>query len=191
MGSGWACRGTVVDGGYRAKSRGGDCCLRYLRNWKRRFFVNLFRNKRRRFWKHTELARYLLERLLFIGPMQGGVVEPVHDGWFDDFEIGRDVEIARHIKRGIADVQDLAAGLSRAGLREPGQDRVAHGIEGLRDQGRADDLGGVAGTECHHPPPKALRNRQRNQEAHQVENILGVVTEADPVDGVTANRVAV
>src|SRR3974390_872763 len=41
---------------------------------KRRRFVNLFRNKRRRpdrFWKHTEFARHLLERLLLVGPMQG------------------------------------------------------------------------------------------------------------------------
>src|ERR1700733_3337228 len=158
------------DGGTGARNRGGDCLLRYLRNWKRRLFVNLFRNKRRRFWKHTELARYLLERLLFVGPMQGGVVEPMHDGWFDDFEIGRDVEIARHIKRRVADMQDFATGLSRAGLRHPRQDRIAHGVEGLRDQGRADGLGGVAGTEGDHPPPKALRDRQWNQEAHQVEN---------------------
>src|SRR6201986_3214522 len=102
--------------------------LRYLRNWKRRLFVNLFRNKRRRFWKYTELARYLLERLLFVGPMQGGVVEPVHDGWFDDFEIGRDVEIARHIERGVADVQDFAAGLSRSWLRGPRPERVGHRV---------------------------------------------------------------
>lgn len=74
----------------------------YFPSRKRRFLVNLFRNKRRRldcFWKDTELTRYLLERLLFVGPVQGGVVEAVHDGGFDDFEIGRDVEIARHVER--------------------------------------------------------------------------------------------
>ena len=51
------------------------------------------------FWKHTEFARYLLERLLLVGPVQGRVVEAMHDGGFDDFEIGRDVEIARHVQR--------------------------------------------------------------------------------------------
>src|SRR5258706_15359918 len=48
---------------------------------KRRLLVNLFRNKRRRvdrFWKRAELARYLPERLLLVGPVQGGVVEAVH-----------------------------------------------------------------------------------------------------------------
>src|SRR3954447_612692 len=62
----------------------------------RRLFVKRFRNERRRterFWKHTEGAGYLLERLLLVGPVQGGVVEAVHDGGFDDFEIGRDVEV--------------------------------------------------------------------------------------------------
>ena len=88
---------------------------RHFCNRKRRLFVNLFRNKRRRldrFWKHAEFARYLRERLLLVGPVQGGVVEAVHDGGFDDFEIGRDVEIARHVERGIADVQDFAPGLA-------------------------------------------------------------------------------
>src|SRR6516164_9554603 len=83
-------------------------------NRKRRFRVNLFRNKRRRterFWKRSELARYLPERLLLVGPVQCRVVEAMHDGGFDDFEIGRDVEIARHVERGIADVEDFAPGL--------------------------------------------------------------------------------
>src|SRR6266404_9451493 len=74
----------------------------YFLSRKRRFLVNLFRNKRRRLdrlWKHAEFAGYLLERLLLVGPVQGGVVEAVHDGGFDDFEIGRDVEIARHVER--------------------------------------------------------------------------------------------
>ena len=74
----------------------------YFERRKRRLLVNRFRNKRRRpdrFWKHTELARYLLERLLFVGPVQGGVVEAVNDGGFDDFKIGRDVEIAWHVER--------------------------------------------------------------------------------------------
>src|SRR5580704_9109147 len=54
---------------------------------KRRLFVNLFRNKRRRLdrlLKRAEFARYLPERLLLVGPVQGGVVEAVHDGGFDD-----------------------------------------------------------------------------------------------------------
>src|ERR1019366_1659471 len=166
----------------------------YFFSRKRRFFVNLFRNKRRRFdrlWKRAEFARYLPERLLLVGPVQGGVVESLHDGGFDDFEIGRDVEIARHVERRIADVQDFAPRLLAAGARDLGQDRGAHGVERLRDQRRADDLGGIAGAERDHPPPPALRDRQRDQVAHQIEDVLGVVAEADPVDGVAAHRVAV
>src|ERR1700760_5140810 len=111
----------------------------YFLSRKRRFLVNRFRNKRRRsdpFWKHTELARYLLERLLLVGPVQGRVVEAVHDGGFDDFEIGRDVEIARHVERGIADMQDFAARLAAGGAGDFRQDRVAHRVERLRDQRR-------------------------------------------------------
>ena len=160
---------------------------------KRRLFVNRFRNKRRRFdlWKHTEFARYLLERLLLVGPVQRGVVEPVHDRGFDDFEIGRDVEIARHVERGIADMQDFAPGLARGRAGNFRQDRIAHRVERLRDQRRADDLGGIAGAERDHAPPPALRHRQRDQKAHQVDDVLGVVAEADPVDGVAAHRGAV
>src|SRR5258707_240014 len=36
-----------------------------------------------------------------------------------------------------------------------------------------------------------LRDRQRNQKTHQIENVLGVVAEADPVDGIAAHRGAV
>src|SRR4051794_36125368 len=66
-----------LDHGFRNGDRS------YFRNRNRRRFVSLFRSKRRRpdiVWKHTELARYLLERLLLVGPVQGGVVEAVHDG---------------------------------------------------------------------------------------------------------------
>src|ERR1700712_4005286 len=107
--------------------------LHYFRSRNRRLLVNLFRNKRRRLdlWKHTEFAGYLRERLLLVGPVQGGVVEAVHDGGFDDFEIGRDVEVAGHVERGIADVQDLAAGLSGGGAGDFWQDRIAYGVECL------------------------------------------------------------
>ena len=79
----------------------------------------------------------------------------------------------------------------RAGAGDLGQDRIADGVERLCDQRRADDLGGIAGAERDHSPSPALRDRQRNQKAHQIENVLGVVAEADPVDGVAAHRGAV
>ena len=79
----------------------------------------------------------------------------------------------------------------RAGLRDLRQDRIAHRVERLRDQRGTDDLGRIARTERDHAPPPALRDRQRDQEAHQVDDVLGVVAETDPVDGVAAHGVAV
>ncbi|GCC46334.1 hypothetical protein chiPu_0030571, partial [Chiloscyllium punctatum] len=173
----------IPDGGRRVPLSPRGLRGHHFRSRKRRLFVNRFRNKRRRpvLWKHTEFARYLLERLLLVGPVQGRVVETVHDGGFDDFEIRRDVEVARHVERGIADMQDLAARLAAGGAGDLGQDRIAHGVEGLRDQRRADDLGRIAGAERDHAPPPALRDRQRKQIAREVDDVLGVVTEADPV----------
>ena len=42
-----------------------------------------------------------------IGPIHELVVEILHQGRFDDFEIRRNVEIARRVKRGMANLQDL------------------------------------------------------------------------------------
>src|SRR3954451_2193471 len=129
-----------------ARWRRGSSHAHFLSR-KRRLFVNRFRNERRRtyrFWKRSEFARYLPERLLLVGPMQGRVVEPLHNGGFDDFKIRRDVEIARHVQRRISDVQYFATRLLRPCARDFGQDRVTHGVESLRDQCRADDLRGVA-----------------------------------------------
>src|SRR5215468_6529920 len=131
----------------------------YFINRKRRFLVNRFRNKRRRtdrFWKHTEFVRYLRERLLLVGPMQRGVVKAANDGGFDDFEIGRDVEIARHVERGVADMQDLATGLPASGTGDLRQYGIADGIERLCDQRRTDHLGRVARAKCDQPPSPAL-----------------------------------
>src|SRR6516165_9547191 len=136
----------------------------YFLNRKRRFLVNRFRNKRRRtdrFWKHTEFVRYLRERLLFVGPMQGGVVEAPDDGGLDDFEIGRDVEVARHVEGGVADMQDLATRLLASSARDLRQNGIADGIERLCDQCRADHLGRIARAERDQPPPPTLWDRQR------------------------------
>src|ERR1044072_6686258 len=59
--------------GERDRSGRGLRAYFFNRNLCRRFFVNRLRNERRRterFWKHTESARYLLERLLHVGPVQ-------------------------------------------------------------------------------------------------------------------------
>ena len=88
-------------------------------------------------------------------------------------------------------MEDFTTRLPRACTGNPGQDRVAHGVESLRDQRRADHLGRIAGAERDHAPSPALRDRQRKEIAGEVDDVLGVVAEADPVDGVTAHRGAV
>src|SRR6266567_1289442 len=52
------------------------------------------------------------------------ISELMDDGGFHDLEIGRDVEIARHVERRIPDVQDFAAGLPGASAGDLGQDRI-------------------------------------------------------------------
>ena len=72
-----------------------------------------------------------------------------------------------------------------------GQDRIAHRIEGLRDQRRADDAGRMAGAHAHHLAAPALRHRQRHQEAHQVDDVLDVIVEADALGRIGADARAV
>ena len=67
------------------------------------------------------------------------------------------------------------------------QDRIAHVLERLRDQRRADDPGRMAGAERHHAAAPALRDRQRQQIAHQVDDVLQVVVEADALRGIGAD----
>ena len=49
----------------------------------------------------------------------------------------------------------------------------------------------MAGAERHHAPAPALRHRQRKQIAHQVDDVLEVVVEADALGGVGADARAV
>src|SRR5580700_9425085 len=42
-----------------------------------------------------------------IGPLQGLVIKTLADGRLDHVEIGRDVEVARAVQRGVADFQNL------------------------------------------------------------------------------------
>ena len=96
-----------------------------------------------------------------IGPCHRLVVETAHDGRLHHLEIGRDIEITWCIERRMADLQNF---LPRRFAFEPRylrQDRIAHILERLRDQRRADDARRVTGAERHHAPPPTLRHRQR------------------------------
>src|SRR5262249_32587955 len=96
------------------------------------------------------------------------VVEAHLDGWLDDREVRRDVEIARGIKRAVTDVIDLAPGLCAVDMLDCGQDRIADSGESLRDQRGADELGGITRPERDHAPAEALRHRQRHQIAAKI-----------------------
>ena len=69
--------------------------------------------------------------------------------------------------------------LPAARLRDLGQDRIAHGAERLRDQRRADQPRRIARAERDQAPAPALRHRQRQQIAHQVDDVLQIVGKAD------------
>ena len=126
-----------------------------------------------------------------IGPLQRLVIEALADGRLDHVEIRRNVEVARAIQRGVADLQNLLPRLPAARERDLGQDRIAHGGERIRDQRRADEPRRIARAERDHAPAPALRHRQRQQIAQQVDDILEIVGEADALDGIGAHRRAV
>jgi hypothetical protein len=123
--------------------------------------------------------------------LQGFVVEASPDRRLDDVEIGRDVEVARAVQRGVANFEDLLERLHAAHHRDLRQDRIAHGAESVGDQRRANQPRRIARAERDHAPPPALRQRHRQQIAQQVDDVLQVVGEADARDGIGAHRRAV
>ena len=89
------------------------------------------------------------------------------------------------------DFEDFLARRFAFHLVDLRQDRVAHGVERLRDQRRADDAGRMPRAERHQAAPPALWNRQREQVAQQIENILHVIVETDALAGIGADAHAV
>jgi len=91
-------------------------------------------------------------------------------------------------------VPDLEDFPSRRFAVEPSdfrQDRIAHGFERLCDERRADDARGVARTKRHHSAAPTLGHRQREQVAHEVDDILEVVVEADSLGRISADACAI
>ena len=126
-----------------------------------------------------------------IGPLQPLVIEAARDRRLDHVEIGRDVEVARAIQRGVADFQNLLARLPAAGELDLGQDRIAHGAERIRDQRRADQPRRIARAERDQAPAPALRHRQRQQIAQQIDDVFEIIGKADALDGVGADDRAI
>src|SRR6266571_1824951 len=120
-----------------------------------------------------------LETRREIGPVDLLVIETTLERRLHHGEIWRNVEIARRVQRGMPDLENLPARRAALHPRDLGQDRVAHELEGLGDQRRADQPGRIAGTERDHAPAPALRHRQGHQIAQQIRDVLHVVIEAD------------
>src|ERR1700730_9210856 len=91
----------------------------------------------------------------------------------------------------MADLHDRAPHRRAFDLRDFRQYRIADGLEGLRDKCGADDSGRIARTQRNHAPAPALRHGQRNQIAHQIHDVPEIVVEADALDDIAADRLAV
>ena len=89
------------------------------------------------------------------------------------------------------DLQNLLHRLPAARLRDFGQDRILYGAERLGDERRADQPRWIARAERYQPPPPPLRHRQRQQEAHQIDDILEVIRKTDAAGGIGAHGRAV
>src|SRR4029077_12591143 len=100
-------------------------------------------------------------------------------------------EIARTVKRAVADVIDLPPSLRAFDALDRRQYRVPDSAERPRDERRADEFGRIAGAERDHAPTKALRHRQRHQIAAEIDDILEIVLQADAIDRVFTDSLAV
>ena len=75
--------------------------------------------------------------------------------------------------------------------RDNRQDRIADGVEGLRDQGRADRARGVAAAEGDQAAPQARRHRDRKEVPREVQDVLQVVLVAKPLHRILNHALAV
>ena len=85
------------------------------------------------------------------------------------------------------DFQDFPPGSFAVEPRDFRQDRVAHSFEGLCDKRRADDARGMTGAERDHAAAPTLRQRHREKIAHEIDDVLEVVVEANSLGCVGAD----
>jgi hypothetical protein len=119
------------------------------------------------------------------------IVEASGDGGLHHVEKRGDVEVARAVERRMANLEDLLDRLPAARQRDLGQDGIVNGTERLRNQCRTNQPRWIAGTERNQPPAPALRHRQRKEIAHEIDDILEIVGEADPLDRVGTHTRAI
>jgi hypothetical protein len=118
------------------------------------------------------------------------VIEAEFNGRLHDAKIGRDVEVARHIERVMPDMQDLAAFFLALHEFDPRQDRIADGLERLRDQAGTDHLRRHARAEGEHAAAEAGRDWCGHQIPHEVDDVLHVIFDAEPLDHVGHDALA-
>src|SRR6476620_7428611 len=90
----------------------------------------------------------------FRRPINCLVVEAHFNRRLDDGEIRRNVEIARTVKRAVADVIDLPPCLRAFDALDRRQYWISDGAKRPRDERRADEFGRIAGAERDHAPTK-------------------------------------
>src|SRR5260370_785952 len=91
----------------------------------------------------------------------------------------------------MADFQELSSRRLTFELRDLRENRIADGLESLRDKSGADESSRVARTKRNHPSAPVLRDRQRNEIAHEIHDIPEVIVEPDAFDGIAADALAV
>jgi hypothetical protein len=91
----------------------------------------------------------------------------------------------------MANLEDLFDRLPAARQRDLGQDGIVNGAERFRDQCRTNQPRWVAGAERNQPTAPALRHRQRKEIVHEIDDILEIVGEADPLDRVGTHTRAI
>ena len=91
----------------------------------------------------------------------------------------------------MTDLGDFAARGLILDVRDLGQDRVTHGVECLRNQRRTDDAARVVGAERDGSATPTPRQRSWEKIAHEVDDVLEIVSETNALECVAADLFAV
>jgi len=91
----------------------------------------------------------------------------------------------------MANFEDLLDRLPATRQRDLGQDGIVNGAERFCDQGRTNQPRWIARSQRDQAPAPALGHRQRKQVAQEIDDILEIVGETDPLDRVCTHACAI
>lgn len=113
-------------------------------------------------------------------------IKPQGERGLDDLEIGRDIEIPRHVETMVADMVHAlnAIGTIRPGHRQGfdlGQDGIAHFGKTLGDQRRTDGAGWIPAAQRQQAAPPPYRNRRGWQQiAREIKDVFQIILMPQP-----------